>query len=154
MIELREIMAAFEEAAGHLDRLAIDALIDHPSLSYEDVVRLKQVNNGAYFMLVFARFESTVNELVKKKFQDALIVPAHSMDPARDKIILGIHRRLPFMERMALLLDQSSSEYEAVRKLYAERNAIAHHGTPHTDVNVRETSSRLLAIAAKLQDAP
>jgi hypothetical protein len=85
-------------------------------------------NEQAYFMVIFARFESLINDLCvalidRKKtgsrWADRRVW--QTIDTDRDNI-----RRFPFMKRVTLLIENTSTDYQSVKRYYDLRCSIAH----------------------------
>jgi hypothetical protein len=85
--------------------------------------QIRDVNNQAYFMLMFAQFEAMVREA------------ARALVNSRSNGARGLNRnawrmidvaRISFMDKVALLTDRGGSDYASVRLLYHRRNDIAH----------------------------
>ncbi|MFC7332527.1 hypothetical protein [Rhodocista pekingensis] len=113
------------------------------------------INTEAHFLLVFAQFESLVTELAAtaietgRRHPDAAARRAWQVlyDRARQSV-----QALPFLDRMALLLDKGDSAYQAIRDIYQKRNHVA-HGSPLSEmIDVMELAEQLQAIAARLQE--
>lgn len=119
--------------------------------------RRKRVNDQAFFLLLFARFEDVVNLLA-----DTLIrAGKRSDDPGLRRLWRTLDDRnrnaiinMPFLDRLGLLLDKGDADFAEIKELYRQRNLIAHGGFPLEEIDVNESATILDRIASLLQDAP
>ena len=88
-------------------------------------------NEQAYFVIMFARFESLIND-----FCVALIDRKKASSRWADRRVWQTIntegeniRRFPFMKRVTLLIEKTSNDYQAVKKYYGLRCKIAHAET-------------------------
>lgn len=151
------VIQTYEETRDHLEQVALDdMLFGSPGTPYAPYDRVN-ANNAAYAILLFAQFEGLVNELAERYVQAG----KSSDDPMIRRVWAVMDDRIrqnvtnmPFLDRVALLLDKGDALYGKVRELYRQRNAIAHGSRLLEEIDVIELATTLDGIAARLQGAP
>ncbi|QJE74623.1 hypothetical protein HHL28_17540 [Aerophototrophica crusticola] len=151
------VKQTYEETHDHLEQVALDdMLFGPPGMSHRPYDRVN-ANNAAYAILYFAQFEALVNELVERAIQggktsgDAAIRRVWGVMDDRNRQTVT---NMPFLDRVALLLDKGDALYGKVKELYQRRNAIAHGSRLLEEIDVTELAVTLDGIAARLQGAP
>jgi len=113
---------------------------------------IKDLNDQAYFMMIFAQFEDRINEYVKELVEKKNL--ASSWWKKRPWTIIEIDR-LSFMQKVALLTPKGGKEYNRVHELYYNlRNRIAHGSDPDPKVgpiNVLAKYDELRELTKKLK---
>ncbi|MEQ8821582.1 MAG: hypothetical protein RLY93_15210 [Sumerlaeia bacterium] len=95
--------------------------------------RLMDLNDQAYFILLFAQFEDRVTELclnlVRKKKGAKSWKTRRLWDQFPTDRIESFRSALPFLRRVSLLIDKGTPHYAVIKSLYEDRNRIAHGDT-------------------------
>lgn len=102
------------------------------------ISRKRELNDHAYFLFMFTRLEDHVRE------QSSQLIlrnsrTCHDWKQRRAWEILPSRKdsdRMPFMNRVALLIEKGSHHYAAIREYYDLRNKIAHGGDFSTPVSI------------------
>jgi len=114
--------------------------------------KIKDLNDQAYFMMIFAQFEDRINEYVKDLVEKKNL--ASSWRKKRAWTIIDADR-LSFMQKVALLTPKGASEYNRIHHLYYDvRNRIAHGSDPDPKVgqiNVLAKYDELRLLSKKLK---
>lgn len=138
-------MNVFEKLAdlyNEIDRLYVDQELtnskDGGLVSEADIARKRELNDHAYFLFMFTRFEDYVRE------ESSQLIRQNS-DPAHEWIHRRVWQLLPsnktadqpsFMNRVALLIDKCTHHYEKIEKYYKLRNTIGHGGDFTTPISM------------------
>lgn len=126
MRKLRQILSAYGEAD---DRLRERQDRARSVRGQERWAKLRDIDDQAYFVMLFACFEDRVNELcerlVRKKQSQRSWRHRRLWDHLKPKEL----DRVPFKRRTALLIDKGSTHYRTASSLYDTRCQIA-HGAP------------------------
>lgn len=109
--------------------LVLRAAAARTSRSIEKWRRLQELNDFAYFALMFAQFEDHVNREVTRLVKRRLADPRWGHRRLWDAIDLNRLDRTPFMNRIALLLDRGTADYALVKRYYQTRCKIDHGAT-------------------------
>lgn len=149
MKEISRILLAFRQTAEALKP---------PSGEEEERSGLSGINTCAYYLIVFAQFESIVTNLA----EHAIAEGRRSDDFRARRVWQVLHDRnrqrieaMPFLDRLALVLDKGSHLFRDVELLYKQRNAIAHGSMLGERLDVVALATRLNSIADRItQDAP
>lgn len=110
-----------------------------------------EVNDNAYFFLIFARFEAAIKRMTGEKIRSTW---AQFDSSSTQSWVLKKIAKVPFLEHLALLTDKDGSDYGDVQKLYKDRNAIAHGSFAGTGLNVSAIAGKLNGILARLEGTP
>lgn len=117
---------------------------------------LRRLNDQAYFVLVVAEFEQHVSDLAQRRIKDGL----NGRDGDRRAWSVLWQRidqdiaKLPFLDRVALLMDKGRSEWAELKELYRARSEIAHGRALSTVVDVSSAARTVERIASLLEDTP
>lgn len=124
-----------------------DLLLDPTEENAEARARMDQ----AYFVLLFAQFESLVNDAAERLIRAERANP--SWEARRACTLFDEKsRRLTFLEKLKLLIDPASPDYQKIKEDFEQRNQIAHGKPRQLGVDMNLTIERLQAIAARLQE--
>lgn len=84
---------------------------------------IRDINDQAYFMMMFAQLEAMVRVAAK-----ALVLARRNAAPGinRNAWKMIDVKRISFMDKVALLTDKGGADYASVKAAYDRRNAIAH----------------------------
>jgi hypothetical protein len=98
--------------------------------------RLQEINDQAYYVMLFAQFDRKVRDLLEE-----------SMSMSRDEI-----KSLTFMERIEeLKIGENTRDYNLINQLYADRCKIAHSFDHNIGrVNIAERHSMLIDLEGRL----
>lgn len=114
----------------------------------------RQINDCAYFVLLFAQFEDEVNRLCGDLVRVRQTTGDWNERRAWQIIDAGRIQSLPFLSRVALLTEKGGNAFNRVRELYAIRNEIMHSGTTERQLEIERFAGELTDIARALQEAP
>lgn len=116
-----------------------------------DARQLEQVNDSAYFFMLFARFEDQVVTR-SKQLVEKMRTTCQGVDKRPWDVINPDH--LTFLNRVALLTDKGGSDYRDVQELYQDRNRIGHGQLLETKPNVPAIAAKLSGILSRLEGTP
>lgn len=85
---------------------------------------LRQINDGAYFVIIFATFEKEVTHLAKAAVQSRSAKAAYRNRRAWETI----PGKPQFKDRVRLVLDQKNPAFNKIETYYDVRNDLAHKG--------------------------
>jgi hypothetical protein len=114
-----------DAAFGEAEQRAFDAEDEE---AFDLAGRQRRHNDQAYFLYLFTRFESKVNQVVEspltaritgQPWQERRVWEAWSRVPIKD---------IQFLSKVEVLTDKSRTDYRAIRHFYDVRNRIAHGG--------------------------
>ncbi len=132
-----------------------NAILAAPSVTEEVHVsharRMEQVNDSAYFFMLFARFEDQVVTLSKQLVDQKRTTSSGAEKRPWDVINPD---SLTFLNRVALLTDKGGSDYRDVQTLYLDRNRIGHGHLLETKPNVPVIAAKLSGILSRLEGIP
>lgn len=116
--------------------------------AYDAAVRQRERNSRAYFLYVFTRFETAVNEAVER----LLAARCAATAPWPERRVWETLRKsrlsdVAFLIRVQLLLDKSRADYAYVHRLYESRNGIGHGGDWTQPYDVADVAARLEIVA-------
>ena len=120
MNSLKRIWRAYLESSGHLEAQETSA---KSARTREKWARLRDLNDHAYFMMMFACFEDHVSDLCNRLVADKRNLASWRQRRLWDSVDVD---RLHFMRKVALLVDRGSGDYAKVAGLYGTRCDIAH----------------------------
>lgn len=127
IVGLREQHAIADAAFAALEQ---DAFSRDDDTAFDIATEQRRLNDQAYFLYLFTRFESEVNDAV-----DALLqVRRDSRLPWPERRVWDAWARngtkdIAFLSKVEVLIDKSTPLYTLVKELYKRRNAIGHGGT-------------------------
>lgn len=116
------------------------------------------IHAHAYFVLLVAQFEATVNERVA-----ALVAEGRAArDPGARRLwdvferraIRGDPANLPFEDRLSLLTDRGAHHVRDAVTIFRMRNRIAHGDWVDDGIDIAEVAATLRTVADSLQDRP
>lgn len=123
MTSLRKIWRAYLAADAHLQERAREA---RSRTAQDKWTGLRDVNDQAYFMMLFACFEGRVTALCHRLVAARRHQRSWRWRRLWDTVDVD---RLHFMRKTALLVDKGGTDYNKIRDLYEIRCSIA-HGKP------------------------
>ncbi|AWN47266.1 hypothetical protein DK419_13840 [Methylobacterium terrae] len=144
----RELADQYAIADGAFAALESRAFARDDDGAYDVAVRQREHNDRSYFLYVFTRFETTVNEAVER----LLSIRCATVTPWPERRVWETLRRskladVAFLIRVQLLLDKSQVDYAYIRRLYESRNGIGHGGDWTRPYDVADVAARLETIA-------
>lgn len=107
-------------------------------------------NDHAYFALLFAQFEDVVNTLCRQVVTKKKSSVNWGTRRAWDIVNTGDLDRVPFMNRVALLVEKGQTEFNLVNAYYRTRCEID-HGQTVSSISVVTAKSDLLRIASRMK---
>lgn len=109
----------------------------------------RELNDQAYFLLMFAQFEYLVNDAATR-----LITRKKALSSWERKrawyILLQRGEKInniPFLKRVALLLDKGDRRFALITQYYRDRNLMAHGELPSTSAPMVKIIGDLRAIS-------
>jgi hypothetical protein len=147
------IVESFSEADAWYDQ-RINAL-KRAGSGAERVEARQQVHARAYYLLLWAQFESGVNDRCRRA-----IVRGKQRSKWRDKRAWYIYnetqigegdRELSFLDRVALLVDKGSHTYRDIKEKYELRNNLAHGRWPNTPIDLHAEAKDFAHLVRRLR---
>lgn len=115
----------------------------------------RQINDQAYFLLLFAQLDDLVTGRVKAQIEAGRRVPEWRERRLWDALdAKRAVKDIPFKVRLALVIDQQRSEYRDAIALFDIRNSIAHGSALDSAVSINTAINQLQAIASLIQEVP
>jgi hypothetical protein len=111
---------------------------------------IRDVNDQAYFALIFAQFEDEVNKMFTALVNKMKARPLWSNRRAWDVIDVKNLERFAFMNRVALLSEKGQKDYNTVNSYYRTRCDID-HGNSVSGIAVTTVRDELLQIAKRMK---
>lgn len=149
--KLPEIKAAYEKLDGLIQGEIADAVKAADTMRESKMVEFKTILDYAFFVLCFAQFERGVTI----KFEEARDRRAGNPDWARrrgwDLSRYENAVRLPFEDRVAMVLDRNDSDFGRIVSHYATRNHVAHGGLSEPIAPLDQFISDLFTLFSKLK---
>lgn len=140
-----ELEKTYYELDGYLATLEFEASSRGHNRKEARYASLREKNDQAYFLYFFTRLEDHINEESDRAIEYGLGLSTwRRRSPWRELKELSHRSRLPFMSRVALLVDPSTNPYGLVRTHYASRNAIAHGGSARISMPTVVSEMKLL----------
>jgi hypothetical protein len=97
--------------------------------------RKRELNDQSYFLFMFSRLEDRIknlsNTLITNKKNS---ISSWKQRAPWDILPTGSNSRVSFKNKVALLIDKRSNDYDLIVEYYKERNSIAHGGAFITPV--------------------
>lgn len=122
----------------------------------EGSIRLRSINDQAYFVLLFSQLEAEVNrlcaELIRHKQAQSDWWDRRAWDilDPREKPL----RAISLMNRVALLTAKGGRVYNRVKELYEARSMIAHGELLAAPLDLAKIAKEMQDIASQLQERP
>lgn len=113
------------------------------------LLQAEKLNDNAYFLMIFARFDSLIRHRTRELVEAACSQPDWRL--ARSWTILD-PEKLDFLRCVALLTNQSEADYGYIKALYRDRSRVAHGGLLDEKPEVVIISQRLQDVLGRLQD--
>lgn len=125
-----DFRSQYAVADDSFDITEINAFGKNDDAAFDLVSQQRKLNDQAYFLYLFTRFEGEVNKAVDDLFtakggKDVLWSDRRIWDAVRSRQT----HEIPFMTRLQLLIDKGNVQFNDVSQLYRGRNAIAHGGS-------------------------
>jgi hypothetical protein len=148
MIEYQNIYEAYLEANGIL--LERETRARKPA-SIARWNKKRQLNDQAYFIMLFAQLEDKINRLCVSLITKKKGLAKWGMRRSWDVIEHADIDRFPFKKRVALLVEKGTTDYNDIKDYYDIRNDIAHGNVSAVGTiiittvaaHIKEISSRL-----------
>jgi hypothetical protein len=110
------------------------------------------VNENAYFLMLFARFEDMAKKAVADRVERALTASGLTLAP--DQVAQLLHK-VDWPQRLALLTDWIGTDnHRVLRDWNRDRNRIAHGALLDERPNVVLAAELFRSVATRLQDTP
>lgn len=153
MRELPAIEATYTIIATDLDNKLDAARVANDLQAIDWVSKQQQINDSAYFILVWGQLESKINEICEAAIRNRLA----SSDWDRRRAWDGYdpdNLRIKFEDKAALVLDRTNAAGTGYRKTmhyYGQRNMVAHGTSLATAIDVPFVISEVYQIISELR---
>jgi hypothetical protein len=121
-----DISSQYSLAAAPFEQAEQRAFDANDDLAFDLASKQRRHNDQAYFLYLFTRFESEVNQAVQKLLAIRVTGqpwPERRVWEAWSRVdIKDIH----FLSKVEVLTDKSRTDYRDVKEFYEARNRIAH----------------------------
>ena len=135
MTDLEAIAALFQQVDSSLERLRERHDAAGDAVEREGVARRQKLNEQAYFVLAWGQLEADIDDACR----DAIRF-GKSHEDWRHRRAWSVYDednpRLSFRNRLTLVLERSSDEWQKTLELYQLRNQIAHGDLRHAGINL------------------
>lgn len=147
MINTREILMAHQKTDGCLMVLETTT---KSATKRNYWAHMRVLNDHAYFMLIFGRFEQHLNDQCDRLIAKRKLAPHWKRRRIWDGLDVD---RMSFMRKVALLMDKGHTDYATIKDLYENiRCAIAHGDNASVRPIVLPTlASNLRRLSGKLK---
>jgi hypothetical protein len=149
--DFRRIVAAWFEIDSDLQLREHKALQRKATKKEKQIRDLRNANDRAYFLLLFAHFEDHLNTLAHRLISRRQASSTWNRRRSWDTIQLGNLRRVPFRARLSYCLDSQGPDWQTVSNYYGIRNQLAHVGSTATPFVVSAVAADLMLIAKALK---
>ena len=153
MRELPAIEATYTAIASKLDDRLDEARQRGDQQAVEWIGKQQQINDSAYFILVWGQLEFRINEAcaeaIRKRVHDNDWAVRRAWDLFNPDDL-----RVKFEDRAALVLDRagpSKTGYRRTMHYYGQRNRIAHGTSLATGIDVPFVISEIYQIISEIQ---
>jgi hypothetical protein len=89
---------------------------------------IRRINDGAYFLIIFGTFERYVTDKADVAVKARTSKPLYKTRRAWETLVDGTKLRATFLNRVRVLLDQTSPIFQSIPDYYKVRNDLAHEG--------------------------
>lgn len=152
MKELGAIETTYTTIAANLDRELDGAREAANAQKIEWLEKQRQINDSAYFILVWGQLEAKINEACEAAIRTMLASNDWKQRRAWDAYNPD-DLRIRFEDRAALVLDRTNGAGTGYRKtmnFYGERNRVAHGKSLATGIDVPFVISEIYQIASEI----
>jgi hypothetical protein len=133
-----ELKTLYSEIDNYYVKQLVEARRDADEEKENEFSRRRELNDHAYYLFMFTRFEDHIREQSSKLIKESQdnitdwgkrrpwdILPT---DKQSDKLF--------FLNRVSLLVDKGSHHYQTIKNYYDLRNTIGHGGIFSTPVSI------------------
>jgi hypothetical protein len=153
MSALLRILRSYLDLDGRLAILEAEARQRRHTKKLTKLQSLRLSTDHAYFMMVFATFESELNQkciqlitVRQAKTKWRYRRPWDTLSAKPSDI-----RRIRFKDRLAYCLEMGTTDYQQVLTYYETRNQLSHSATTSTLVVVPQVATDLIRVSTSLQ---
>lgn len=153
MRELPAIEATYTEIANRFDKQLDDARERNDQQAIDWISRQQQINDSAYFILVWGQLEAKINEACETAIRNRL-----AGDQWEKRRAWDLHNpddlRARFEDRAALVLDRRNERgngYRTTMRYYGQRNMVAHGNSLATGIDVPFVISEIYQIVSEIR---
>jgi hypothetical protein len=104
------------------------AVARNQTAAIDRINELRRINDGAYFLIIFGTFERYITERADTAVKLRLSRPYYYQRRAWETLMKGSKFDTTFLNRVRIVIDQGSPEFNLVDKYYKVRNDLAHEG--------------------------
>ena len=155
MKELPAIEATYDKLADILDD-ELQKAEQRPDYHAANRIKEKQqVNDSAYFLLVWGQLEARVNEIAEKAIRKRRADARWEYRRAWDGLNPDDMRRIRFEDRLAIVLDRQAgkgSSFNQAIRLYGERNRVAHGTSLAQGIDVPTIIAQVYQFESEMSD--
>lgn len=112
------------------------------------------VVRAGLIVMLFAQFEAEVNRRCEKLIKVKTSASDWRERRAWDAFNPDNVSTVPFLRRLALLLDKNRAEYATARRMYLIRNSVAHGGDMAEEHDFNSVAAALKTVLAVLEENP
>jgi hypothetical protein len=133
-----ELETLYSEIDDYYAREELAARRDFDETRENEFARKRELNDHAYYLFMFTRFEDHIREQSSKLIKDSQDNILNWEDRRPWDILPSDKRsdKLFFLNRVALLVDKGSHHYQSIKNYYDLRNTIGHGGNFSTPVPI------------------
>jgi hypothetical protein len=113
--------------------------------------RLRQLNDGAYFLIIFGTFERLITDRADAAVKRRTNKPSYYQRRAWETFMSGAKVQANFLNRVRLLLDQRLPSFNTITSYYTVRNELAHEGLTTKVFNIQTVVADLKNALGQMQ---
>lgn len=151
MQNLPRVKAAYENIDDLVQKEIASAVSSADASREAKLIEAKQILDYAFFVLCFAQFERRVNEESEQARDRRASNPDWTRRRAWDLDAYASPERVPFKDRVAMVMDRSEADYGRVLNDYAKRNHVAHGGLTEPIAALDQFIGELFVLATRLK---
>jgi len=108
---------------------------------------LRRINDGAYFLIIFATFERYINDRADVAVKARARKAAYHHRRAWETLLNSGKVNASFLNRVRLVLDQRTPDFGKVQSYYSVRNDLSHEGITSKVFSIPAVVADLRAVA-------
>jgi len=151
MKELDLARRLHDELDNEYAKKLFNALAKGHTRAIKTFEELRRINDGAYFLIVFATFERQVNDRAIVAVRKRALRPHYRLRRAWETLLDGNKLKTSFMNKVRLILDKTSADFVKVQDYYKVRNDLAHTGVTNKIFNIPGVVSDLKAATRQMK---
>ena len=119
--------------------------------SRDEWERLCELNDHAYFMVMFAQIEDLINTKFKKAVERSRQGRSKFGRGMALSVELDNLERVSFLNRVACLIDKGGATYRDIKELKGKRDDIAHGDTNVTGIVIATMAQKIKQLAGEFR---